>query len=308
VVTALVAAGAAAAAVAARRRRRNAGRAPARPADGPRAGGAAPLAPAPLPETAPASFAAPPPASLARPARRGRGHLVVLLVTTFVAAAALLYGADRLARYAAETLLADELQRITGTFSEPAVDVHGASFLLQAVRGRYDRVDVSLRGLQTGALRVETLDARLSDVRLSFNDLLLQEADSLVVGSAEETALMQYDDLDRYLRFTGRPFAVAPAGGDEVTITGEVQVLGTTYRPSVDARLGAEGGDLTVSPTRIDTGTDLDRAAELLLDQRFSFVVPLDPLPFGQRVVGISAAPEGLVVRAEGEDVVLPTG
>lgn len=238
-------------------------------------------------------------------ARAARRRLAIVLLTALMGAAVLLWGADRLARVAAETLLADELQRMTGVLVQPEVEVHGSLFLLQALRGRYERVDVGLRGLSAGPVRIETLEAELSDVYVPLGDLLLRSTDRIVVGQAEETALLTYDDLNRYLDFTGRPFTVEPAGGREVTITGEVQVFGRDYSPSVDARLAAEGGALAVSPTRVETGPDLDRAAELLLRQRFTFRVPLDPLPFGQQVTGISAETEGIVVDAAGGDVVL---
>jgi LmeA-like phospholipid-binding len=229
---------------------------------------------------------------------RSRRDLVVLVVTALVAGALLLGVTDRLARSAAVSLLSGELQRLTGTEPAPEVQLHGSSFLIQALSGRYDRADVTVRGLSSGSLRIERLQARLSGVRLPFSELVRRNPGVLAVEAASAQALLSYEDLDRYLEFTGRPYTVRP-GRDplEVEITGRVQVLGGDYDVSADAVLGAEGGALTVTPTSLRTGTDLDGPAELLLSQRFTFRVPLDPLPFGQRVTDIAAGPEGVVVR-----------
>ncbi len=239
-------------------------------------------------------------------ARRSTSDMVVLMVTALVAVALLLGGADRLARSAAESLISRELQRLTGTERVPEVELHGSSFLVQALSGRYDRVDVTVRGLSSGSLRIERLDAQLSGVRLPFSELVRRNPGVLAVETASTHAVLNYEDLNRYLEFTGRPYTVQP-GEDprEVEITGRVQVLGRDYDVSADAVLAAESGALSVSPVRLETGTDLDRPVELLLGQRFTFRVPLDALPFGQRITDIAAAPEGVVVRTAAEAVVL---
>ncbi|MCV2490371.1 DUF2993 domain-containing protein [Geodermatophilus sp. YIM 151500] len=250
--------------------------------------------------------AGPAPAPHASPARRSRVRVAVLLVSAVIGVAVLLWGGDRLARDVAERLVAREVQRVTGTFATPQVQVHGASFLLQAVRGRYDRVDVTARGLSSGALRLDRVEATLTGVRVPFRDLLLRDPDVLVVEETVERALLSYPDLNRYLQFTSRPYTVRPADDPaEVEITGTVQVLGRNYDATVDAGLGAEGGALTVTPSRVDTGSDLDAAAELLLGERFTFLVPLDPLPFGQVVTDVAVEEDGVLVRAAGEDVVV---
>jgi hypothetical protein len=247
-----------------------------------------------------------PSAAAPAPAREPSRSLVITVVTAVVVGAAVLWGTDRLGRAAAESLVVRQVQQLTATAIPPAVGLRGDSFLVQAVAGRYEEVDVTLLDLSSGPLRVHRLDAQLTGVRLPVAELVRRNPDLLAVERARSRALLTYDDLDRYLEFTGRPYTLRPGlEPDEVTITGRVRVLDRDYDVSVDAVLGAEAGALTVTPSRIDTGTDLDRPAELLLGQRFTFVVPLDPLPFGQRVTGVRADPEGVVVRTETEGVVL---
>lgn len=49
----------------------------------------------------------------------------------------------------------------------------------------------------------------------------------------------------------------------------------------------------------------IDAASELLLGRRFTFIVPLDPLPFGQVVTAIGVRDDDLLVQAEAVDVVV---
>ncbi len=64
------------------------------------------------------------------------------------------WGADSLARAGAEALLARNIQNATGVSEPPVVDVKGFAFVPQVVRGAYNEVDVTTRGLTSGPLRV----------------------------------------------------------------------------------------------------------------------------------------------------------
>lgn len=237
---------------------------------------------------------------------RGWRELLATVLTAVLVAGFLLWGADRLARGYAESLVTRELQRLTGVPRPPDVELLGDGFLWQALTGRYDGMDVTLRGLSSGPLRIERLEARLSGLHVPFSDLVRRNPSVLGVESASAEAVLTYGDLDRYLDFTGRPYTVRPGTEPQaLEISGVVQVLGRDYDVSAAAVLGAESGALTVAPTTLDTGSALGRPAEILLRQRLTFLVPLDPLPFGQQVTEVSARPEGVVVRTQGENLAL---
>jgi LmeA-like phospholipid-binding len=239
-------------------------------------------------------------------ATQRRWEVVATVVTAVLVAGLLLWGADRLARSSAESLVTQELQRLTGAPRPPLVELRGSSFLLQALTGRYDGVDVTLRGLSSGPLRIERLEARLTGVHLPFSELVRRNPSVVGVESASAGAVLTYADLDRYLDFTGRPYAVRPgAGPQQLEISGEVQVLGRDLEVTATAVLGAESGALTVTPVSVDVGQELGRPAEILLRQRLTFLVPLDPLPFGQQVIGVSAEDGGVVIRTAVDGVAL---
>jgi LmeA-like phospholipid-binding len=237
---------------------------------------------------------------------RRRWEAVVTAVTALLVGGLLLWGADRLARSSAEGLVTQELQRLTGTPRPPVVELRGSSFLLQALTGRYDGADVTLRGLSSGPLRIERLDARLTGVHLPFSELVRRNPSVVGLESASAEAVLTYADLDRYLDFTGRPYTVRPGGGpDELEISGEVRVLGRDLEVTATAVLGADSGALTVSPVSVDTGQELGRPATILLRQRLTFLVPLDPLPFGQQVTDVSAELGGIVIRTDSDALAL---
>jgi hypothetical protein len=221
-----------------------------------------------------------------------------------VATALLLWGADLLARWGAENLLARNIEEATGVPTRPSVDVSGTFFLPQVVQGRYDDVVITVRDLRSGPLRIEEVRARLAGVHVSFHDVLMQEPDPVWIENSVEEALLTYEDLNRYLDATGRPVTL-DAAGDEVRLTGTAEILGQRVSASTRAQLAVEDGALAVRPTELDTDTPLDPASSLLLGQRFTFVVPLDPLPFGQQLTDVEVTGSGLLARARGDDVVL---
>ena len=228
-----------------------------------------------------------------RPEPRTVGLGVAVVLTALL----LLWGGDRLGRWGAENLLAHELQDATGSAVLPAVEVHGRFVLLQVLRGRYDDVTVGLRDVRSGPLRVESVEARLAGVRLSFHDVLLQQRDDVHIASAAQRATLAYEDFDRYLAATGRPVARAPGSADGVVrLAGTLQVLDQTVTASTTARLSPQPGALEVRPTDLDTDAVLDPVDVLLLRQRFTFLVPLDLLPLGQQVTVVEVGPTGFVV------------
>ncbi|TQN41217.1 DUF2993 family protein [Blastococcus colisei] len=237
--------------------------------------------------------------------RRPRAATVASVAGVVLGVLLLLWGADWLARRAAETLVARTLQEQTGTFDRPSVKVRGPFFLPQVLRGRYAEVDIVMHGVSSGPLRIETVEAELRDVYLSFHDLLYRNTDQLVIAETEAEALLTYEDLNRYLEMTGRPLTVEDAASGELRVTGSVDVLGATLDASADAAIGADDGALVVEPTRIGGVDGLDRVSELLLGQRFTFRVPLDPLPFAQEITDIELVESGVVVDVAGSWIIV---
>ncbi len=235
----------------------------------------------------------------------GRRPTVVLAVVVVLGTALLLWVAEWLARTGAESVLARAVQERTGVHEPPAVEVGDGPVLLQALRGRYDDVAVDLGVVSSGPVRLREVSADLSGVYLSFPDLLDGNTDRVYVEQSVEEALLTHDDLDRYLRFTGRLLDAEPAGDGRLRLAGTVDVPGGFRPVSALAEVAPEAGALLVRPTQLDTPDPLQGVEELLVRQRFTFPVPLDPLLFEDRGVDVAVQPAGLAVRTSGSGVVL---
>ena len=235
----------------------------------------------------------------------GRRATVVLALTVVLGTALLLWAAEWLARTGAESVLARTVQERTGVLEPPTVRVQGSPVLLQALRGRYDDVEVDIGTVSSGPVRLRDVEADLSGVFLSFHDLLDGNTDRVFVEQATEQALLTYDDLDRYLGFTGRPLDAEPAGDGRLRLSGTVDVLGGVWSISALARVEPEDGALLVEPTQLDASEPLEGVEELLATQRVTFSLPLDPLLVEDRGVDVAVQPSGLAVRTSGSGVVL---
>jgi hypothetical protein len=239
------------------------------------------------------------------PPVHGRRATVALALIVVLGTALLLWAAERLARAGAESVLARAVQERTGVLERPTVQVHGSPVLLQAVRGRYDDVEVDSGTVSSGPVRLRAVEADLSGVYLSFHDLLDGNTDEVFVERSVERALLTHDDLDRYLRFTSRRLEAEPADEEQLRLTGTVDTSGGVREVSALAGVAPEAGALLVRPTQLDTPAGLDGLEELLLRQRFTFPVPLDPLLFEEGDVDVAVQPDGLAIRVSGTGVVL---
>ena len=234
-----------------------------------------------------------------------RRRTVALAASVVLGTALLLWAGDWVSRLIAQSVIASSVQEYTGAPDEPTVRIRGPIFLTQVIRGRYDHVEIDMESVSDGPLRLQSLHADLFDVYLPFHDVLVGDANQMFIGRSTEEAIITWNDLNQYLTFTGRAVRFEPAADGEVRLTATVDVLGTTVSASADANIAAADGEIAISPRRLRTDTVLDSVSEIFLSQRFTFVIPLDPLPFGQKVSNIEATDEGLVIQAGGTDVLV---
>lgn len=237
--------------------------------------------------------------------QRVRLSTVLLAASVVLGTALLLWGADALARWTAERFVARQVEASTGVLQRPSVEVHGTFFLPQMFGGRYERVQISVEDVRSGPLRLERVTADLTGVHVPFADLVRSNPAAIYIERSRERATLTFDDINHYLDVTGRPVSVRGGPGDELVLSGTAEVLGQQVSASSRVVLGVEDGALTVRPTELETGTDLDGASRLLLRQRFSFRVPLDPLPFGQQIVDLVPGQTAVEVEARGTGVVV---
>ena len=238
-------------------------------------------------------------------ALRVRVSTMLLAASILLGTALLLWGADAVARWSAERYVARQVQALTGVLELPSVEVGGTFFLPQMLSGRYEHVEIGVEDLRAGPLRLERMTADLTGVHVPFSDLVGQNVVPIYIEESRERATLTFEDLNRYLDVTGRPVSVESGADGEVLLTGTAEVFGREVSGSSRAVVGAENGSLSVEPRRLDTGTTLDAASQALLRQRFTFLIPMDPLPFGQRITEIATGERAFEVEARGADLVV---
>lgn len=221
--------------------------------------------------------------------------LVVLLVLLLVA--------DRGLAAVARGVVADEVRASAGLTADPEVDLGGFPFLTQAVRGRYDRVEVSADDVPAGELVLDRLDAVLVRARAPLSQVLSGSVDRVPVDLVTARAVVSYAELEE--RSGDRRLTFAP-DGDRLRVTGFVEIFGQELSAVAVSRLDVVEGELVITAESFEVGSDAaDSLLTGALEGRFDVRVPVQDLPYGLTVTGVRVGPDGVVALARAEDVVL---
>lgn len=184
---------------------------------------------------------------------------------------ALLVAAARGGAAVAERVLADELQRGGVLTSRPEVDVRGVPFLTQALRGRYDRIDVVARDVPAGELAgapvvVPRLSATLRGAQVPLDQALSGAVTSVPVERVDARALLPFDVVRRGSDVADLDVA---AEGQRLRLRGTVRVLGEQVSGSVLSSLAVQDGELVVTAEEFDVaGGFADRLVDRALAGR----------------------------------------
>lgn len=228
---------------------------------------------------------------------------LVLLVAGF---ALLLAGVNRGAEVASTTLVAENIQQATLADQRPYVELGGRLFLAQLVRGSYSEVFVVSRGVRSGTLRVEQIDSDLTDVRVSFHDVLFRDFRAIGVRKSEQRVTLLYTDLNNYFEDTGRLIVLSPGPENTVQLSGTVDIFGNEVEYSTQVSVSVRDSSLVLVPGAITTqGAKMTNAGQTLLLQRLRLTIPMTDLPFGHQLVSATPNDRGISVVANGESVVV---
>jgi len=227
-----------------------------------------------------------------------RGLLILLVVL-----GCLFVLADRGAVAVAEDRVADRIAERGGLPGPPEVDIAGFPFLTQALSGRYDEVRVSLTAADLGQPEGTDADVALRGVEVPLSDVLAGSVHQVPVDRLDGTATLSYALLSAQFGGDTR----LEREGDGLRITRTVELLGQQVPLTASGDVTLDGSDLVVDVDEASgAGVEvprflLDRAVDLL-DLRYA--VPA--LPFGLELTGVRPADDGVVIRVEATDTVLP--
>lgn len=223
--------------------------------------------------------------------------LIVLAILLGLAAMA-----DRFMAGAAGDAAGGQVRRAVKTPADASVKFRGFPFVTQALRGRFQRIDVVARDVPVQGLTLDRVDARFTGVRVKLGDALAGELQAVPTDKAAATARLTFDNLNSYLRRRGS-LTVAPAG-DQVVVTGQVRVNGALIAGKGNARVVVRPGSLVLQVTSASAnGIGIPAAAARLL----TVTVPTAGLPFGMVLQSVAVTADALVLRGTAEGIVIPT-
>lgn len=218
--------------------------------------------------------------------------LIVFLVVVVL----LIVGADRGAKYAAQSAISKQLVSSYDLDPAPEVEIHGFPFLTQAINGTYDQIDVDIPAVTRDNVRVENVHTELFGVHAPISQVI-NNAREITASRATGTGLLPFDIVRKRLP---DGFKVTESGGD-LTLSGKARALGMSVPVKAKLRLSVGVEGVIAKPTKITVANG--RVPDSVVAGQLRFVVPVQNLPMHLKVRHVSVEPNGIRVSASASDV-----
>ncbi|HET9653813.1 MAG TPA: DUF2993 domain-containing protein [Kineosporiaceae bacterium] len=235
-------------------------------------------------------------------------RVIVLVIVLLL----LLAGLDFAARATAQAAIARQVRSSQHLSQDPRVEVTGFPFLLQAIRGRYDEVDVRMEQVPAGGqLRLDSLVTRLDGVHVPLGAAIGGQVTSVPVDVVHVRGTASFATLDAVVA-SAVPADLATVrfsdgGSGRLAVTVTYRGPGGPLTVSAPAQLSVSRGRLTVAvPTQSlsQVPAPLRPSVARLLTQ----TVPLPKLPLGLVADGGGVGPDGVNLTADATGVLLRAG
>lgn len=232
-----------------------------------------------------------------------------LVITALVLAAVLLV-ADYAAAAAAEHRISQQLQEELDVPDAPTVRIHGFPFLTQAISGHYERIEMSVQGLDVGPLNDVAVEATMRDVHAPLLQVLTGDMSGVRIEHVQGRVRINESDLGQVIGL--EDLQIAPAAGRAaVRMSATVDVGAKPVKVIVIAQLELVRGAVQISP--VDVRLDVEPIGVFELPETFRklvmsrFAVRIDPggLPFTVRPTSITVHPGSIVVAGTASGVTL---
>ena len=243
----------------------------------------------------------------------------VVTATAVAAAGVVAVGVDFGVSIYAEYRLSSAVRQGADLGSDPFVAILGFPFIPQALKDRYDELEIKASAVDHAAVGKATLEATMHSIDLADASWLIGPAAKLPIGKLESRIIIDSVHLGRYLGITdlmveapqqetndatGGTTESGISGSHGLVFTGTPKSANFDKRVSISVDLSMEGLDrstLVLTPTGVLTGPDTanqtvpdDKRAAVLA--AFHQRVPDQRLPFG-----VAPTSQG----ARGSDVII---
>lgn len=221
--------------------------------------------------------------------------LVVLLV--------IVVGLDFAGRAVAESRAGEAIATQANVTPAPDVDIHGLSFLWQAIGGNYEHITVTSHQLTAGRLTGIDATADLYDVRLTISDVMGGNLDNMTSGHADVVASIPAPALGAVLQ--QQELTVGPGDNGALRLGTTVAAAGQTFPVTIDVTPTYSNGTLRLSNARlVDAPAAVPAALTNSLIKNFSVDLPLGAgLPFRLETASVRVDGSNLTLSGTARDV-----
>lgn len=221
------------------------------------------------------------------------------LVISLIVLIGLVVAADRVGVMVAQDEIAKTVATQYNLDHTPDVKIKGFPFLTQAIGGHYDEIDVNVGDLTQEGVHLTDARVVLKGVNAPLTDAIHGDPDKMIASSAISEATVGYSDVNKD---APRGMKVS-AKGSALQVRGPVTVLGFTRTVTATVTVNPSGRSIRVLPQTVKANGATIPVS--LLQQAFSFNVPVKGLPKGARVTGVQVQPDGLRVSTTVDNVTL---
>jgi hypothetical protein len=222
-----------------------------------------------------------------------RKGLVIFLILVI----GLIIAADRVGLWVAQDQIAKNVASQYDLDHKPEVKIKGFPFLNQALNGRYGEIDVNVGDVTQLGVHLTDTVVTLKGVNAPLSDAMHGDASKMVADTATSVATVSYADVDKQ---APRGLKVS-AKGKELQVRGPVTVLGLSRTVTATVTVRPSGRSVRVLPQTVDAGGTTIPVT--LVQQAFSFTMPVKGLPLNTRISDVQVGQDGLRVTTTGEHV-----
>jgi hypothetical protein len=212
-------------------------------------------------------------------------RLLIAVALLLVLGVAADFGAARLF----ESRVTTALQRKYHLAERPIVQVRDFPFLPHLISGHFATIDLAAADVSTRGITVAGLELHLRDVTVP-RSVLLGGRGLVRVARTDGQAKLSEAEINRLLaeRLQGGSVML---GANAVRVQVQTEVLGRPLTAMAVGRLSVRARRIVFTPRTVQVGGVRDPVLEAQLASRFTFDVPLPPLPAGFTVERIDTEP-----------------
>jgi hypothetical protein len=207
--------------------------------------------------------------------------------------------ADRIGVVVAQDQIAKQVAAENDLPRKPDVKIHGFPFLTQAIGGNYEKIDVAVGQMTQQGVTLDDVRIELADVQAPLRDVINGDSSNVVAATAIASAIVPYEAVKQRAPSQVRSIS---ASGSNLQVRGNMSLLGFSGDVTIVAAVRATSQGIGVTPQSVRSGSGPEVPLSLL-QQRFTFTVPVRDLPLGSRISEVEVTPGGLRIAATADDV-----